>query len=257
MGRLMVIVGLMAGLVGVAWGEQAADGGDRVYKALGGAAVYSSSPYKGDDSRLLPIPMFVYMSEEFYFYGLEAGYAIAGDREAGVGLYAILSGRTEYYDESDSYIFDGMGSRHASIDGGLRLKVNKGDYELEAGGKGDILGVSNGYEFFGGVSRRFTNVLDCDKLSMRIGGGLSWRSEQLNDYYFGVEDRYATAGRPGYSAGAGLDSNIGVGLSYKISDTCTLQNMINVEFLSSEIDDSPLVDDDVVYSVMVGVVWEI
>ena len=219
--------------------------------------MYSSSPYIGDDSRILPIPVITYLSEKYYFYGLEGGYALAGDREKGIGFYATLSGRMEYYSEDDSYIFDGMEDTNFSVDGGLKLKVTKEEYGFETGAKYDILGNSDGYEIFGKVSRTFSGVFECKNLDISVSAGLSWRSDKLNDYYYGVEEKYETIIRSAYSADGGLDSNLGLRMTYKIDEKWSVFNTIKAEFLSSEITDSPLVDKDIIYSVMLGVAYKL
>lgn len=249
---ILLVVLLLAGSV---FAEEATSN-PYSYKALGAAVVYSTSPYIDDDSRVIPIPMIVYMTEQFYFSGLEAGYALAGDRQEGIGLYATLSGRMDYYEEKDSYIFDGMGNRYRSIDGGIKLKVTKDVIGYEVGAKYDILANSHGYEIFGNISKSYKDIFECEDLDLSVSAGVSWRSDNLNDYYYGVEPRFATALRNEYRADGGFNYDIGMRLSYQLDEQWSVFNTINAEFLSDDISDSPLVDEDVVYSVMLGLIYK-
>ena len=213
----------------------------------------SESEYVGDDSRVLPIPFITYFSERFYFSGLEAGYALFGDRE--LALFAIASGRIDYYQENDSYIFDGMGDRNPSMDMGLKLSYNNDLYSLNCGAKGDVLGVSNGYELFAEVEKKFSKAFGFEKLDVKLSGGLQWRSGQLNDYYYGVESQYAVVGRDQYEAGAGMNYNTGIGFQYQLDENWSIINGYEAKFLSDEIKDSPLVDKDVTLSASIGFLY--
>ncbi|MBN2063957.1 MAG: MipA/OmpV family protein [Sedimentisphaerales bacterium] len=224
------------------------------YLSLGVVTAFSTSPYIDDDSRVIPIPLVSYITERFYFTGLETGYALMGDRQ--LSLIATANARMEYYDEDDSYIFDGMANRHASLDGGLKVRWEHPWCGLETGFRADLLSVYDGYEIFARAKKSFKGVFEIEKLKVDISAGLSWRSDELNDYYFGVRPSEATADRPVYEPQGDLNYQLGCGWSYKLSDKWSLFNNYRVEFLADEIADSPLVDTDTTFSVMVGLAYQ-
>lgn len=209
--------------------------------------------YKGDDTRAIVLPFVSYISDRFYFSGLETGYAVLGDKE--LSLFAILSARLDYYQEDDSYIFQGMGDHNPSMDAGLKLRYNNDIYTLECGAKADMLGVSNGYELFADISKEYNGIFGFEKLNFEMAGGLEWRNDDLNDYYYGVEQKYATATREQYDADGGLNYNVGVKFSYHLDEHWTIFNGYQANFLSGEISDSPLVDKDVVVTGALGLIY--
>ena len=227
------------------------------YFSVGLGAVMSDSYYKDEDNRIIPIPNIVYMSEDYYFKGLTAGKWLLGDRE-GFKLAAQIGGRLEYIDKDESDYYDGMDPRRPTLEAGIKAEYSfKNKINLSFDAMTDVMSEHDGYELTAGLSRNFPALFGNQKLMLGLNTALKWRSENLNDHYFGVRSYEANPGRPEYQADAGLNYQIGASLNYQIDDKWSWFNRVGVEFLSDEIQDSPLVEDDYSISIFTGISYKI
>ena len=258
-----MIIAVLGCLAGVVFGadENSKDGEagqpPRSYFAIGGGAVVTDSYYKDEDTRVIPIPNIVYMSDEYYFTGLTAGKWLFGSRE-GFKMAAQVGGRLEYVDDSESDFYDGIDPRRPTLEAGLRAEYSfMESYNLRFDAMTDVMSEHDGYELSASISERIPAIFNNEKLTLEISAGVSWRSDNLNDHYFGVSSREARAGRPAYEADGGLNYIIGTSLNYQINDRWSWYNRVGVEFLSDEISDSPLVDSDYAVGVFTGVAYKL
>jgi outer membrane protein len=246
---------LLAGLLGLlslsapAGAEEAGEDGG--YLKLAGAGVLvSTSPYQGGDSRVFGTPVGIWRNERFFLEGLRGGVILAENKTFRVDL--IAAPRLMGYDSGDAPILDGMPDRDWSLDGGLQLKwkvpeVSNMDFHLAL--VADLLGRHKGYEADAGLSKVFSAKYY--RLVPRIG--LKWQSEEINDYYFGVGAAEAAAGRPAYSSGGGLNYYANLGVYTGFSEDWFVLIRGGVEWLADEIRDSPLVDENAVFSGLLGI----
>jgi MipA family protein len=72
---------------------------------------------------------------------------------------------------------------------------------------------------------------------------LAWRDEKLNNYYFGVRPEEATAQRPAYEAGAGLNVELGVLGSYQMTERWQLLAAAGATRWPGTVRSSPVVED--------------
>jgi outer membrane protein len=85
--------------------------------------------------------------------------------------------------------------------------------------------------------------------------GLNLRSENLNNYYYGVRGKEATANRTAYKSGSSVNPYAGVALDYQLAGRWSIFSMFRNEWLGSEITDSPIVDQDSKISVILGLLY--
>ena len=85
--------------------------------------------------------------------------------------------------------------------------------------------------------------------------GLSWRSENLNNYYYGVRAKEATANRTVYKSGNSVNPYAGVVLDYQLAERWSIFSMFRNEWLGNEITDSPIVDQDSKISLILGLLY--
>ena len=258
--EMIVVLALLIGSFAVA--EDAVDRSEgqeapKSFFAIGGGAVFSDSYYKDEDTRVIPIPNIIYMSEEYYLTGLTAGKWLLGDQD-GFKLAAQIGGRLEYVDDSESDYYDGIDSRYPTLEAGLKAEYPFLErYTVSFEGMADVLSEHDGYELSLKVSEEIPAIFGNEKLSMKVSAGLSWRSKNLNDYYFGIDESEARAGRPAYEAGGGLNYQFGTSLTYRIDDRWSWFNMVGIEFASDEITDSPMVEDHETISFITGLSYKL
>jgi outer membrane scaffolding protein for murein synthesis (MipA/OmpV family) len=81
------------------------------------------------------------------------------------------------------------------------------------------------------------------------------QDDDYNDYYYGVSAVEATAARPEYSAGESTNVVVQVRAGYAISERWLLTGSIDSEWLGSAIRSSPLVDENQLWSVNLGLAY--
>src|SRR5206468_6067016 len=72
---------------------------------------------------------------------------------------------------------------------------------------------------------------------------LSVRDSRLNDYYYGVMVSEATADRPAYGAGGGVNGTLGVNARYDLSAHWYLLAGLSATYWASEVRNSPIVEN--------------
>jgi len=226
----------------------------RIFK-IGAGFLTLQKPYKGVDQDCYGIPFIFYRDQKLTIFGPMASYSFFGseDRWALQGLARI---RTEGYDNDDSRYLNGMSDRDRTLELGLRWMQNLDVAILSFDFTHDVLDEHRGYEFKFALRKPFRNVWDIEPLTLTPVAGLNWRSKQLNDYYYGVRSSEAAAGRPVYNAGGGITYLTGLQIDYKLSEKWSLLGMVNVEWMGSEISDSPIVEDHYSVSCLLGAMVE-
>ncbi|MGV3591238.1 MAG: MipA/OmpV family protein [Gammaproteobacteria bacterium] len=73
--------------------------------------------------------------------------------------------------------------------------------------------------------------------------GAEWKSSDLVSYYYGVRPDEAFPGRPAYSGGSGTNGFVRFAARHAFSERWHLVGMVEREFLSSAISNSPIVDE--------------
>jgi outer membrane protein len=115
----------------------------------------------------------------------------------------------------------------------------------------DVSGTHGGYEVSVHYSRRFT----AGRLSVSPTVGFSYKSAQMNDYYWGVHADEASDALPEYHAGAGFNVEGGLVTNYYLTRHLRLALSVNYERLADEIAASPLAEDDYVLAYFSGFAW--
>jgi MipA family protein len=221
---------------------------DRNLKA-GLGVVVGNSLYKGDDTRVFPVPMLYYNFGKFGIRGSMLGYELFEDDA--VAVSAIAKWRFDGYDEDDSDYLDGMDERKMSLDGGFQLVYSDGWGQSSFSWVTDMLGRHDGQELVVSYSKRFA----ADKFSFTPSAGLMYSSGNLNDYYYGVMADEALANRPMYEASKSWNPFVSLNIGYEINERWSVMSLVGYQWLSSEITDSPIVDDDYKAVIMTGLMY--
>jgi outer membrane protein len=116
----------------------------------------------------------------------------------------------------------------------------------------DVSGTHHGYEIAGDYSYRFGR----GRFSFSPMLGLSWKSADLSNYYWGVHPDEATFTLRPYEVKAGLGWEVGVRANYYLTKTTRLALSANYEQLQHSVAQSPLVEEDHVLGYFAGVAWQ-
>ena len=85
---------------------------------------------------------------------------------------------------------------------------------------------------------------------------LARRSANLNNYYYGVLSAEALPGRPAYLPGGGTDYTVGLFAYYEMTQRWRLLAGAGVTWLDSDVRRSPIVEDKLQPSAMVGAAYD-
>jgi outer membrane protein len=84
---------------------------------------------------------------------------------------------------------------------------------------------------------------------------LAYLSEDYVDYYFSVSDSESTPSRPVYQADAATNVWAGFSIGYELSPRWLLKGSLGMEFLDSSITESPIVDEDELWTASIGLAY--
>lgn len=85
--------------------------------------------------------------------------------------------------------------------------------------------------------------------------GLSYKSADLNNYYWGVTSEETANVIPAYEAGAGINSHVRIMFGYQFTSRVGFSIVAEYEQLSSAAAGSPIVDEDAVVGWFAGTTW--
>ena len=116
----------------------------------------------------------------------------------------------------------------------------------------DVSATHDGYE----ISADYSYRISRGRLSIAPMVGLSWKSADLSNYYWGVHPDEVTAALTGYEARGGLGWEAGLRASYYLSKSLRLALSANYERLQYSVAQSPLVEKDYVFGYFAGLGWQ-
>lgn len=218
--------------------------------SIGFGTIIRKEPYKGYDVHAYPVPVIFYQSNKFFFRELTAGYHLYNDRCFRVN--AIVSGRLDGYDDDDSDALEGMDDRKHTVDAGIEAFYRDGFGTTKLSLVGDITNEHQGYEAELTYSKRFNN----GRFSIVPTIGAAYLSQNLTDYYYGVRNDEARAGRPAYEVDGEFSFLSRLRLLYQLSQKWQFYSFAGYQWFGSEVNDSPIVSRDYQVTAGLGFMYE-
>lgn len=229
---------------------EASSGSNNMPIRAGFAAAYSQSPYKAYDNRIKPYPLLNYKQNKFFIRGKEAGFEIfkKGSHKMDLSLsYYDLefknkntsNDQTKMLDNRKSTLTADIAYSFISPSGIARLKTSF-----------DILNHSNGLL----LDLSYCHPLKINKrFQFNPGLGIEWANKKQNDYYYSISQHEALkSGLPQYRADSGFSPYIFLEANYNLSKKFDVFIAGRLNFLSSEIKDSPMTNKSKTASLALG-----
>lgn len=216
--------------------------------SVGVAAIWSESPLVGEETRTFFVPTLVYEGKRVFFRGIGGGVHLA--KRNGFELDAIVAARLEGWDAKDLDAVELaatgvdralLSDRDNGIDAGAALSWQGMVGKLTLQVKGDIANASDGYEVALGYASKPLRLGD-GLLTANVG--LNYWSDALTDYYYGILPEEQALGVPRYRPGAAVVPNVGLNYLKPLPNRWLLVAGFDYRWLSDEMVDSPLVDND-------------
>jgi len=217
--------------------------------SIGLAPMVSTSPYKEAPAYFTPIPILAYQGDRLNIIGPDVTYSICRYKEMKLNLGVRFN--FNGYNEDDSDALKGMEDKYYSLDGGLEWRYKIWELDFKISGYYDLLGINKGFN--GQVM--LSHKIEKDKLIFEMGAGFNWMDDQFVDYYFGVDASERSSGRSEYHPHFSINPSLSVWLFYKFTQHWILVSLLTVEHFDAEIVDSPILDDSVRGSFLLGVVY--
>ena len=209
------------------------------------------SPYRDAGPRADILPLFSYDGERFFLHANRVGLKLLDSSEQRLDLF--IEKRLEGFPlKSSPASLAGMATRNTATDAGLSYRYRQPWGTLQAelmhgvgdSHKGSELRLGYGYDWRSG------------RWTLRPSVSLAFRNASLNNYYYGVLPGEATASRPAYAPGAGINTSLGLYGSYDVSQRWRLLAGASATLLGSEIKNSPIVARRVLPAVYVGAAYD-
>ncbi len=209
------------------------------------------SPYKDAATRMEIQPLFLVEGERVFLHSSRVGVKLFDNQEQRLDVF--LDKRLEGFPlKSPPASLSGMAIRQSSTDAGLSYRTKQPWGTLQAELLHGISDTQSGTE----ARLTYSTEAQSGRWTLRPSVTLAWRNARLNDYYYGVTPGEATAARPAYSAGAGINASAGLYGSYQLSQNWRLLGGASATLLSGSISGSPVVGKRFVPAVYVGAAYD-
>lgn len=209
--------------------------------------------YRDVDAEYQPVPFISYENgplEIRAYDGIDAILRLYGTEEYAVAVFGSLSLNPDY-DPDDSDYLEGMDELDTLYGVGLALE-------------GAVAGVEVGLD----ILQEVGDEHDGQEVEMALGYtwmmmgcewrpelSVTWMSEKLVDYLYGVSPGEARTNRPAYSPGASYAMGVGLMIQRPLMGELTLVGIAEIATFGSEVTDSPLVDEDYEFEGVLGLMY--
>ncbi|MGD8926404.1 MAG: MipA/OmpV family protein [Thioalkalispiraceae bacterium] len=208
-------------------------------------------PFVGVDQQPSILPYFSYKYQRFYIEGLDMGYTLYSNES----IYFDMLATPRFYEVKSSFAdngeLDGIDKTNPSYFAGLSTQI-KSSFAIYTFQLLHDLLESDGAEAVFQVSKSFHPE---ENFNLAPSVGLTYQDAELVDYYYGVQAHEVRAGRPFYEGRSSLNYNVTLNGNWYITRHIELLGQIKYEILGDGISDSPIVDDDSLFSYTLGMVY--
>ena len=212
---------------------------------IGVAAAVSDSPYVGEGTRGIPVPLLSYEGERFYFRGITAGWRLVDT--PGFELAVLGKARLDGFDIDDlsraGLARNGLDARlledrDHSLDLGLGAEWSGAGGELQLELLADATDRSGGQE----ASLQYGYPMRAAGGLLTPIAGVTWQSADMVDYYYGTLPEEVARGVTAYRPGAATTPHVGVSFFRPLGRTWSLVGSVRYSRLPDAIADSPFVE---------------
>lgn len=221
---------------------------------VGIVAENGRSPFVGDRKETSTLPELSYEGERFSYLGGTLQYALSpGD---GRDIYLLGQMRQRQYysaslDFDDDLGIDGMEDRDPAFELGLGWENRMTWGQLILEGVFDVTGTHEGYE----LTAAYSYPTQSGRWMIAPVIGLQLQSSDLVNYYHGVRDSEAQDGRPAYGGDQAVNFLVSLMIGYSINARLLAVAGVEQLALDSSISDSPIVDENEVRKVTLGLIY--
>ena len=251
-----------------------------------GAGVLTNPLNGGSNIPLILIPNVSYYGEKIFFENNALGYSIYDSNDFSLSAISLINRENSFFNrwhpsnifvpsmaeastQDPSFIGEATDEDRSSLNVDLEEIADR-EWALDAGVQGNwfispkshltmqvLHDINKTYNGFNGKIEfnHYFNAFDITNLNWRITTGVNWLSHQQVDYYYGLDKEDNIAKRYFYQGKSALNPYIKIHSVYKLNHNWRLTFTARSEFLSKSITNSPLVEDKVLETIFLGVVY--
>jgi outer membrane protein len=244
--------------------EEVAESRWRLGAALG-YGVRSNPLVQSDDIPIIVDLDIAWFGERWFFDNGDLGLTVADSDAMTASLVARINSDRVFFGNTDTRFvaFDLAGTLLAEA---VEFEVPDRDYAVELGVEmltdgrwgalqlsafHDVSGTHEGYELYANYSYGWRD----QRLYIEPSFGVSYKSADLNNYYWGVTDDEAGVVVAPYEAGAGLNWHTRLMVGYQLSRHWRLSLAAEYERINDEAAASPIVEEHDVLGYFTGVTY--
>lgn len=227
-----------------------------VASATGGAGLglamrFENSPYRGGGTRNDLVPLYVYEGKRVFLEAYRFGLKLDETPESRFNVFLGYRFEGFPYDRVPVSLA-GMENRGPGVDLGIDYQYRRPWGTLFGELLHDVAGGSGGSEARFGYRYEWT----VGNLKLLPQFSLAARDARMNNYYYGVGPGEATAARPAYEPGSGVNTELGLSAAYRLSARWRLLGGLSVKRLSPGIRHSPIVQDRAQLAGLLGLAYD-
>jgi outer membrane protein len=218
---------------------------------LGVAMRTENSPYLGGGTRNDLVPIYVYEGKRAFIEAYRAGLKLNETPESRFDVFVAYRFEGFPYDRVPASLA-GMANRSSGVDLGIGYQYRKpwgtlfGEVLHDTAHGSDGSEIRLGYSYDWAVGRL--------QLQPRIT--FAARDAKLNNYYYGVRPSEATAARPAYESGAGINAELGLSAVYRLSERWRLLGGLSAKRWSAGVRASPIVESRTQLAAQIGLGYD-
>ena len=202
--------------------------------------------YKGQRTYQSVLPTAFFDNDKVYIEGDEAGVYLLNDDQNQLRLNVDYDGNS--YDPTGE--LSGLDRRKWSVmAGGSYMRITPfGGLKAQVGT--DVLSRSKGTV----ATASYVAEINKDKWSFYPEIGLQWNDAKYNQYYYGVSDAEAhRTGMSAYTPKSSVNPYMSIAANYDLSNHWSVFGTLNVNYLSNQQTNSPLIVQHADFNPSIGI----
>ena len=219
--------------------------------AIGLTSSVAQRPFVGVDNQTTSLIYISTRYKTFYIEGLDAGVNLLQSDNFNLDILAT----PRYYEVKASFAdngeLNGIDETRPTYLLGVSMQTGLGDVNATLQLLHDVI-ESDGNEAVLQFSKSFKATGD---LTLSPSIGATYQDKKLVNHFYGVQVNEVIANRAFYSAKSSVNYNATIHAKWNVSRHIELLGQIRYEALGDGITDSPIVDEDSIYSLTIGVLY--
>ncbi|MDF1781673.1 MAG: MipA/OmpV family protein [Alcanivoracaceae bacterium] len=218
---------------------------------IGATTSINQRPFLGVGTQQESLPYFSFSWGRIAVEGLDITVDLFRNDQQSFGFIAT----PRFYEVTSGFAKEGELNGISSTDdtwfAGLNYRRKLGSYYIIANAITDVGNESDGNEVTLTVNRPY----HFDRVSLIPAIGVVWQDKKLVNHFYGVDNDETTPTRSIYQNESSLNYQASLTAVFQPSTHWQFLGAVKVDALGSGISDSPIIDEDVLPSALVGAVY--